>query len=111
MHCFVSSHQLLFMSKYISKQSPSKRLTIIIDSDMEEKLRELQGNLIISERRNFSLSKIVNMVLVTGLMASDKLSSHEWAIIRSIVYGKKVIIDEMPTKEYVINLAVMGEWV
>lgn len=92
------------------RKIPPSRLTIVIDGDMQEKLRELQGNLITSERKNFSLSKIVNMVLVAGLMASDKLDSTEWTMIRSIVYGKKVIMEELPTKEYVINLAAMAEY-
>lgn len=90
---------------------PPNRLTIVIDGDVQEKLMELQGNLITSERKNFSFSKIVNMVLVAGLMASDKLSSSEWALIRSIVYGKKVVIEELPTKEYVVNLAAMAQLV
>lgn len=98
------------MIKQTSKKI-ANRLTIVIDDMMENKLHELQGNLIISERKNFSLSKIINMVLVAGLMASDKLTSSEWTMIRSIVYGKKVIIEELPTKEYVVNLAAMAEMV
>ena len=80
-------------------------------TDTQEKLMELQGNLISSERKNFSFSKIVNMVLVAGLMGSAKLSSSEWTMIRSIVYGKKIVIEELPTKEYVVNLAAMAEYV
>lgn len=96
------------MSNQISNKT-TNRLTLVIDDVMEDKLRELQGNLITSERKNFSLSKIVNMVLVAGLMASDKLSSSEWTTIRSLVYGKKVIISELPTKEYVVNVAAMAD--
>jgi len=51
------------------------------------------------------------MVLVAGLMGSDKLSSAEWTMIRSIVYGKKIVIEELPTKEYVVNLAAMAQLV
>lgn len=106
---------VLFVINYImsseTPKKPANRLTIVIDDTMEEKLRDLQGNLISSERKNFSLSKIVNMVLVAGFMASNKLNSAEWTTIRSIVYGKKVIISELPTKEYVVNLAAMAELV
>ena len=98
------------MMRHLEKTTPN-RLTIVIDGDVQGKLMELQGNLITSERKNFSFSKIVNMVLVAGLMASDKLSSGEWALIRSIVYGKKVVIEELPTKEYVVNLAAMAQLV
>jgi len=98
------------MMRNPDKTSPN-RLTIVIDGDVQEKLMELQGNLITSERKNFSFSKIVNMVLVAGLMGSDKLSSAEWTLIRSIVYGKKIVIEELPTKEYVVNLAAMAQLV
>lgn len=99
------------MSRYISRKSPSKRLTIVIDEIMEEKLRELQGSLITSERRNFSLSKIVYMVLVSGLMASDRLTAQEWMTVRSIVHGKRAVIDQIPSREYVVNISAMAELV
>lgn len=89
------------------KKQTWKRLTIVIDEQVESKLREIQGHLICSENQNYSLSKVANMVLLAGLVASDRLSTFEWNMVKSIPKGKKLQIDESIPREYAANLKTM----
>ncbi len=45
----------------------SKRVTIMIDSDLDKKLRILQAKYIVSEKSSYSYSKTVNETLRKGI--------------------------------------------
>ena len=50
------------------QQNPSAiRITIMLNKDLEKKLRLLQGKLIQKTRKNISFSKVINDVLGEGL--------------------------------------------
>ena len=97
-------------SQLYKKYFPSRR-TLVLDGQIEAKLRELQGQLITTEGKNFSLSKIVNLLLLGGIFASEKLSSNEWFAIKAFYDGRKIDLDEMPLQEYILNLSTVGRWV
>jgi hypothetical protein len=93
------------MSKIPSKEPI--RLTIVIDSEVESKLRELHGQIISSESKNFSFSKIVNMVLLAGIVSADKLDNCDWYLLKSLIDGKKIFLDEFTGRDYITNLAAI----
>ena len=93
------------MSKLQSKEPI--RLTIVIDPEVESKLRELHGQIISSESKNFSFSKIVNMVLLAGIVSADKLDNRNWYLLKSLIDGKKVSLDEFTGRDYITNLAAI----
>ena len=95
----------------MSQKTKARRLTIVIDEEIESKLREIQGQLISADRASFSLSRTVNMVVLAGLMAADKLTAREWNIIKSTLGGKKMNLEEIKTREYLANLTALGQWV
>ncbi len=43
------------------------RLSIMMDKELEDKLREIQANMIKKTKRNISFSYVVNLVLKKGL--------------------------------------------
>lgn len=95
----------------MSHKTSARRLTIVIDGELESKLREIQGQLISADRASFSLSRTVNMIILAGLMSADKLTAREWNIIKSTLGGKKLNLEEIKTREYLANLTALGQWV
>jgi hypothetical protein len=45
----------------------TKRLSIMLEQELEEKLRNLQANMIKKSKKNVSFSNVVNMVLKNGI--------------------------------------------
>lgn len=70
----------------VAKQNNKTRITIMMDEDIQGKIRGPQANLTESQDRYFSYSKVLNMVLLAGLLASEKLNRDDWIFLRS--YGR-----------------------
>ncbi len=45
----------------------SSRISVMVDKELEDKLREIQANMIKKTRKNASFSHVVNAVLKEGL--------------------------------------------
>ena len=45
----------------------TKRLSIMLENDLEERLRSIQANMIRKSKKNVSFSSVVNLVLKNGL--------------------------------------------
>ena len=48
-------------------KAKSSRISVMIDAELEENLREMQADRIKKTKRNVSFSEIVNLVLKEGL--------------------------------------------
>lgn len=77
-----------------------KRVTVVIDEKTEKKLREIQGNIIATERKNYSFSKTVNTILLAGISQMPKITSYEWSHIRSFIDKKEYELDALKDEEY-----------
>lgn len=97
-------------SQTYTKYLPSRR-TIVLDGQIEAKLRELQGQLIASEGKNYSLSKILNLLLLGGIFATSKLDSDEWRIIQEFAKGNKISLRGITLDSYGNHLSNVGMWV
>lgn len=80
------------------------RKTISIDGEIEVMLRELQSNFIRSDSKSWSLSRIVNLVLLSGLVGSNELSVDNWQLIKSYLDGKKMHLQDREIGNYVSHL-------
>jgi len=76
------------------------RKTIVLDADLESKLRDLQANMISADGSSYSLSKIINMILYSGFLTSEKLDVDEWNKIYQFVRGRKIGFDSLNTEQY-----------
>ena len=87
-------------------QTPQKeRRTITIDKNLEAKLRDLQGQLIMSGNKNWSLSAILNGVILAGIIGSPKLGKEDWKIIKLFLKKTNVNLKRYPIKDYIENLS------
>src|SRR6266852_65792 len=59
--------------------------SITINSILEEKLREIQSQLISSTKTSWSLSGTVNLLIVSALLALDKLSREDFYKIKYFI--------------------------
>jgi len=89
-----------------SKKSGARRgrRTITIDPDLEKKLRDIQGQMIVASNKNWSLSAILNVVVLAGIVGSSSLGKDEWKVIKSFLKGNKPNLRRLATSEYVENL-------
>ncbi len=87
------------------RTSHLKKKSITIDSNLEEKLREIQSQLIGITKRSWSLSAIINLSIAAGLLAADKLSKDDWSKIKSIMEGRVVTIDNKKIRYFVSIIA------
>jgi hypothetical protein len=83
---------------------PPKRLTIVIDSEIESKLREIHGQLIATDSKNYSFSKVVNIMLLAGIMSAERLDQQQWHTIKTSLEHKKIRLDEVMSREYIAKL-------
>ena len=86
---------------YVQKE----RRTITIDVDLEAKLRDVQGQLIMAGTKNWSLSAILNGVILAGIIGSPKLTRDDWKMIKSFLKKKNVNLKRYPIKDFVKNLS------
>jgi len=89
-----------------SKKSGTRRArrTITIDTDLEKKLRDIQGQMIVASNKNWSLSAILNVVVLAGIVGSSSLDKDEWKVIKSFLKDGKPNLRQFATSSYVQNL-------
>lgn len=87
------------------KATQRERRTITIDADLGAKLRDIQGQLIMASSKNWSLSAILNGVILSGIVGSPKLSKDDWKIIKSFLKKKDVNLKRYTIKDYIKNLS------
>ena len=81
-----------------------ERRTIGIQHEIETKIRELQGNLIKSDSKCWTYSKVVNAVLLAGIVGSESLNSSEWLLIKRLIEGGDIKLD-CSIEEYIERLS------
>lgn len=91
------------MSKMISRTWT--RLSISINPEIEEKLVEIQQRMIQIDGKPHSMSKVINTVLVAGIVGSSKLNAYEWSLIKSISKGKRIELNLTVGEEYTTNIS------
>jgi len=84
------------------------RLTISLDGQIEAKLKEIQNQLNIMTDETWSLSKIVNVVLLGGIFGSTTMKICDWHSIKRYLDGEERILDVTPI-EYVSYFAALQQ--
>lgn len=80
------------------------RRTITIDVNLEAKLRDIQGQLIMAGNKNWSLSAILNIVILAGIIGSEKLTREDWKIIKAFLKKNEINLKRYNIKDYLNNL-------
>ena len=79
------------------------RKTISIDKEIEAHLRDIQSTFIKVDTKSWSMSKIINMVLLSGMINSNQLSINDWNQLRSYMHGSKLDLKDADSRIYVEN--------
>lgn len=76
----------------IEELGASKK-TFMLDKRLEKKLRYIQAQLIANDDKNWSLSKIINLMLLYALTDAGKNTSPDPSLLKSFLDGKKLDLD------------------
>lgn len=89
----------------ISNEFKPTRHTIVIDSEIESVIKELQAHIIETRGKSCSLSFTVNLLLLGGIIASEKLTHNDWSVLRSYQKHRKIHINQIPLENWFTNLS------
>lgn len=81
-----------------------KKRSITINTILEEKLREIQSQLISNTKTSWSLSGTINVLIMTGLLALDKLNREDFYKIKYFIESGKVTLDNKAIRDYVTRV-------
>ena len=81
------------------------RRTIMIDQEIESKVRDIQAQLILQTNTNWSFSTVANLLMLTGIAVSDKLTKDDLSLINSFVSGEEVGLKRRNVKKILLNVA------
>ena len=71
-----------------TQQNKITRITISLDKEIEEKLKDIQNQFSLFNGEYWSLSRIINMVLVGGILGSKVLKFCDWYTIKRFMDGE-----------------------
>ena len=91
------------MSELCYKKSGSRR-TIILEDAIEEIIKKLQKELVEKNGKPYSLTKIINTLLVAGMISSEKLTISDWFELKKYFQNKRIAYDEELMKVFLENL-------
>ncbi len=80
------------------------RKTISINTDIEQMLRDIQSKFIKADTKSWSLSKIVNLVLISAIVNSNDLTINDWNKIRTYIAGRQIDFADTDTERFVNNI-------
>ena len=87
------------------------RITISLDKEVEQKVKQLQESLSTYSGKVWSISKTINVLLVAGILSEGKFHINEWGLIQDFADGKRVFLQDAKLDEYVTNLVALKQWV
>lgn len=80
-----------------------------MNTQVEAKLQEIQQYLARISGKSQSMSKVINMVLVAGIIGSSKLSVHDWVVIKSFIKGRRIELGTATGEEYLTNILALSQ--
>src|SRR5947208_11561120 len=106
---FLNQQKNIIIMATVHKQkqdapNQKRKRSITINTVLEEKLREIQSQLIGSTKTSWSLSMIVNVLITSGLLALDKLSREDFRIIKHFIESNKVTFDNKAIRDCVVQI-------
>ena len=88
-----------------SKASFRSKKTITLEKEIERALRRIQAQLITSTDDYWSLSNVLNIVSVAGIISSKKIDRAEIQKIKSMVKVKRLDFDQKTIQDLAKKIA------
>ena len=98
-----------FYLRHCSRDGKTLRITISLEKRIETKIQELHKSLSSYTGEQWSMSKVINMLLLSGLLAHDSLSLTNWQMIKGFGDGMTIDLDQVDIGDYVANLAALKQ--
>ena len=70
-----------------------KRITVTLDTVIEQELRKIQGGLIAGRNQDVSFTTTVNVVLLAAMLGADEFSKDTWAKVRKFLDDEQIELD------------------
>ena len=87
------------------------RITISLDKEVEQNLKELRKMLSERSGKEVSTSKTINLLLIAGMLSADRLHVVEWSKIRDFFDGRCPDLSKFNLEEFVPNATALRQWV
>lgn len=81
------------------------RRTIMIDKEIESKVRDIQAQLILNTSNSWSFSTVANLLMLAGITSSDKLTKEDLDLVKSFVDGENVSLKKKSIRKILTNLS------
>lgn len=79
--------------------------SITMDPEIETKARKIQAKLIEKTDKGWSVSVVLNILAVAGLLQTKKMSKNDWQKALSMIETKTVRIDDSVVSDIIKKLA------
>jgi len=95
--------------RHCSREGKTIRITISVEDRIESKISQLH-NLMSSHCGNkFSMSKVINMLLLGGIMTSQRMTTQDWHAMKRFTDGQKLELEEFTLEDYISNLTALRQ--
>ena len=87
------------------------RITISLEKEVEEKIKQLQDELVKKAGKAWSISKTINVLLIGGILSQKSLHIRDWTTIKNYSDGKPIDLSDETIEEYVPYLSALEKMV
>lgn len=99
------------VKKSWSASGKMHRITISLDKQICTQIRSFNKQMEEQVGSGWSLAKTINILVLGGVLAQEKLHVNDWNTIRNLSDGFKISISDITFDEYVNNLVAIRRWV
>ena len=80
-----------------------KRITVTLDTVIEQELRKIQGGLIAGRNQDVSFTTTVNVVLLAAMLGVDEFSEDTWVKVRKFLDDEQIELDMEGSTDNFLN--------
>ncbi len=82
------------------------RITISLDKSLCTRIQSLQKEFESKRGKKYSKSRIINAILVAGILGHRRLSFEEWKLVRSVIQKKEIHLNQpVDVEDFMVNIA------
>lgn len=94
---------------FLVEERSLSRITISLDSEIVKKISELLEEMEKKTSRSWSMSKTINILILSGMLSQKKLQIGDWAILRDFAKGKRLDLADVNLEEFLISLELLDK--
>lgn len=96
----------------MASRKPAKRPTrrsrksLTLEPQLLDILIDLKGKLIQKTHKDYSISTLVNLLAIAGIISSHKLTARDWGAIKLMVKEKRIRVNSKTIQNCVSKLTI-----